>query len=454
MAAGKKPGRRSQSQNDFLEASAPINVVATDVGTNRAFNDGAASVAFELPAGSPPADSYSITAFKVGTGIDNTATNTTGTTSPIVVGGLDSNSNYTFTVVAINNSGTSVPSAPSNSVLITTVPSTPNAPGVQSFSNDQNDYVTIVAPANNGGKPITQYNWESNDGKSGNRAAAGQFPVPQEADTTQQYRVRAVNANGNSQFSPFSGNITTPPFFPPFFPFFPPFFPFFPPSFPFFPFFPPSFPFFPFFPPSFPFFPFFPPMFPFFPFFPFFPPSFPFFPFFPPMFPPFFPFFPFFPPRFKSRCLAPSTEILTPSGWVAASAIQPGDKIVTISSDYMNLQSLLTTGTSESLPESVTLVEAEVSSVEVKNGVLVGFNGGDKHYSVSQPVFVKTKKNIVYMNAGDVQVGDILIAVDESGTLLETEVVSIELDTQESQVFDVRTEPQPWFITKHGLIIA
>ena len=127
---------------------------------------------------------------------------------------------------------------------------------------------------------------------------------------------------------------------------------------------------------------------------------------------------------------------------------------MTISSDYMNLQSLLTTGTSESLPESVTLVEAEVSSVEVKNGVLVGFNGGDKHYSVSQPVFVKTKKNIVYMNAGDVQVGDILIAVDESGTLLETEVVSIELDTQESQVFDVRTEPQPWFITKHGLIIA
>ena len=438
MAVGKRPGRRSQSQNDFLEAAAPINVVATDVGTNRAFNNGAASVAFELPAGSTPADSFSITATKVGTGVDTTATNTTGTTSPIVVGGLDSNSNYTFTVTAINNAGSSVPSAPSAQVLITTVPSTPAAPTVQSFSNDQNDYVTIAAPTSNGGKAITQYNWESNDNKSGNRASTGQFPVAQEQNTTQAYRVRAVNANGVSDWSPFSGNITTPPFFPPFFPFFPPFFPFFPPSFPFFPFFPPSFPFFPFFPPMFPFFPFFPP----------------FFPFFPPRFPPFFPFFPFFPPRFKSRCLAPSNQVLTPSGWVEASALKVGDKVLTISSEQMNLQSLVETGTSASLPSKVELVEAEVTSLIQKTGKLIGFNDSGKQYSATQPVFVKTEENIVYMNASDVQVGDVLLGVDENGDLVETPVESIQKDTEESEVFDVRTGPQPWFITKSAIVIA
>jgi hypothetical protein len=431
MAAGKKPGRRSQSQNDFLEAAAPINVVATDVGTNRAFNDGAASISFALPESSPAADSFSITATKVGTGVDATATNTTGTSSPIVVGGLDSNSNYTFTVTAINNSGESVPSAPTASILITTVPSTPVAPTVQSFSNDQNDYVTITAPTSNGGKAISQYNWESDDAKSGNRASAGQFPVAQEATTTQRYRVRAVNANGVSEWSPYSGTITTPPFFPPFFPFFPPFFPFFPPSFPFFPFFPPSFP-----------------------FFPFFPPMFPFFPFFPPMFPPFFPFFPFFPPRFKSRCLAPSTPVLTPNGWVEAANVKPGDKVVTISSEHLNLESLLKTGTSESLPPTVNLVEADVSSVEVKTGILRGFNNIGKEYSGTQPVFVKTSTNVVYMYAKDVQVGDILLGMDETGSLVETLVESIQVDTEESQVYDIRTEPQPWFVTKSAIVIA
>ena len=57
----KQVGRMSQSANDFLEPKAPINVVATDVGTNRAFNNGAASVAFELPADSPAASSYTAT---------------------------------------------------------------------------------------------------------------------------------------------------------------------------------------------------------------------------------------------------------------------------------------------------------------------------------------------------------------------------------------------------------
>jgi hypothetical protein len=243
-------------------------VSATNVATDRAYNDGAASVSFTLPAGSPPATSYTVKAYKSGIE-DTTATGTTGTASPITVGGLDSNGSYTFTVSASNASGASAFSTESAAVTITTVPDAPAAPVVQNFSNDQTDYVSWTAP-NNGGSNITLYYWESTDAKSGNTVSTA-ANVAQEAATSQQYRVRAVNINGTSLWSAYSTQNTTPPFFPPYFPYFP-YFPFFPPFFPFFP------PFFPFFPPFFPFFPFFPPFFPF--------------------FPPFFPFFPFFPPRF------------------------------------------------------------------------------------------------------------------------------------------------------------
>ena len=52
---GKRSGRKSQAANDFLEPKPVENLTATDVGTNRAYNDGAVDLSWELPAGSPPA---------------------------------------------------------------------------------------------------------------------------------------------------------------------------------------------------------------------------------------------------------------------------------------------------------------------------------------------------------------------------------------------------------------
>jgi hypothetical protein len=107
------------------------------------------------------------------------------------------------------------------------IPSAPAAPTVSSVGVEQNDYVVIFAPISTGGLVITGYEWESTDGKSGNRSAVGQFTVSQEGGTSQSYRVRAVNAVGVSEWSAYSSSLTTPisPFFPPFFP---PSFPFFP----------------------------------------------------------------------------------------------------------------------------------------------------------------------------------------------------------------------------------
>jgi hypothetical protein len=93
---------------------------------------------------------------------------------------------------------------------IPTAPSAPPAPTIRSISGQANDYITIAEPTSNGGSEITLYNWESSDGKSGNRNAPGEFAIAQEAGTSQTYRVRAVNAYGTSDWSANSQSVITP----------------------------------------------------------------------------------------------------------------------------------------------------------------------------------------------------------------------------------------------------
>ncbi len=202
MATGKRAGRKSQQQNDFLEPLAPINVSATDVGTNRPFNNGAAVVSFELPANSPAATSYTVTATANG---EPTRT-ATGASSPITVTNLKQGIDTFITVTATNAVGTS-PASAETQLIVTTVPDTPAAPTATSPSGATYDTVTWTAPAN-GGKAITTYFVESNDGKSGSTASTT-ININQEAGTSQTYRVRATNANGNSDFSAYSASITT-----------------------------------------------------------------------------------------------------------------------------------------------------------------------------------------------------------------------------------------------------
>jgi hypothetical protein len=92
-------------------------------------------------------------------------------------------------------------------------PFAPAAPTASSPNANQ-DNISWVAP-NNGGSPITLYYWESNDGKSGNTASTSAV-VPQEAGTSQTYRVRAQNAIGLGEWSPYSTQITTTFSFTPF----------------------------------------------------------------------------------------------------------------------------------------------------------------------------------------------------------------------------------------------
>ncbi len=275
MATSKRKGIKSSAQDNFLEPNAVINLTATDVGTNRAYNDGAVNLSWDLPAASPPATLYTIT---------TSPTTTTQTTAnkTFLFQGLASGTAYTFTVIASNAAGNSLPATAS--ATATTVPSSPRNASASSPSNNS-DRVVWDAPASDGGKAVSSYTVVSTDGPSYTNSVSPK-DIPETGNTTQSYTIYALNANGTSLGTSTNSVTTfTPPYFPPFFP------PHFPPFFP--PFFPPYFP--PFFPPHFP--PFFPPYFAFTP--PYFPPYFsgyPYFAFTPPYFPPYFA-----PPRFGFR---------------------------------------------------------------------------------------------------------------------------------------------------------
>jgi hypothetical protein len=77
-----------------------------------------------------------------------------------------------------------------------------------------------------------------------------------------------------------------------------------------------------------------------------------------------------------------------------------------------------------------------------------------KNYSVNQPIFIKSENGIQYKNAGEIEIGEIIISVDTNGVTSEIPVVSVEIDDVESTVYDIRTTPEPWFIVNSTLVIA
>ena len=122
MAVGKKIGKKAQASNDFLEPLAPTIVSATNVGTGRAYDNGAVTVSFTLPALSPAATSYTASGYCSVHGTTHTAT---GASSPLTITGFGTGAITNITVRATNAAGTSPASAASASVTVTTVPATP-----------------------------------------------------------------------------------------------------------------------------------------------------------------------------------------------------------------------------------------------------------------------------------------------------------------------------------------
>jgi len=191
----------------------PTIGTATDVGTNRAYNDGAIDVAFT------PADLnatlYTASAYDNLAAVTRTAT---GTSSPIRITGFRSSASTTATVVASNAIGASSASAASNSVTATTVPLAPSTIGTLSLNGSGSlslntwGSVTNSSPTN-GGKTISAYRARlfpgSISSSTGDLASPGTTVwnslTPGNSYTANGY---AVNANGESAASPSSNSAT------------------------------------------------------------------------------------------------------------------------------------------------------------------------------------------------------------------------------------------------------
>jgi len=190
----------SQNTKGFLQPNPPTIVSATDVGTSRAYNNGAATVAFTPAASGAPATSYTVTSSPGGfTG--------TGSSSPITVAGLQSNTAYTFTVTGTNAAGTGEASSASSSVTATTVP---QAPTIGAVNATAVGVVTVAYTAEaTGGKAVSGYTATSSPSSI---TGTGSSPISVSGlaqKTAYTFTVTATNANGVSAASSASSSVTT-----------------------------------------------------------------------------------------------------------------------------------------------------------------------------------------------------------------------------------------------------
>jgi len=183
--------------------NAPTIGTATDVGTGRAYNNGAATVTFTAPTwtGGLPITGYTVTSSPGGF-------TATGAASPLTVAGLASSTAYTFTAVATNSRGNSTASAASNSITATTVPQAPTIGTATDGGTGSTVSVAFTAGAT-GGKTVTTYTATSSPGGLTGTAASSPITVSGlTAGTAYTFTVTATNANGTSTASSASNSVT------------------------------------------------------------------------------------------------------------------------------------------------------------------------------------------------------------------------------------------------------
>jgi hypothetical protein len=192
------------SQLGVIPLSATIGT-ATDVGTGRAYDNGAASVTFTPNAGGGLVSSYTVTSTSGGY-------SASGSSSPIVVSSIPVGTSATFTVTATNGYGNALASSASNSATITTVPQTPNIGTPTNvtgaaFGSTVSASVPVTANAT-GGKAVSGFTVTSTPGSL---VGSGTSPVTVAgltSGTSYTFRAVATNANGNSEVTSSSSSLT------------------------------------------------------------------------------------------------------------------------------------------------------------------------------------------------------------------------------------------------------
>lgn len=174
---------------------------APQIGTATKGN-GEATITFSPPTtdGGSPITSYTATS-------SPGAFTATGAGSPLTVTGLTNGVSYTFTVTATNGVGVGVPSATSNAVVPSTVPS---APTVGTAAVAAIGAITVpFTPGADGGAAASSFTVTSSPG--GLTAAGAASPLTVTGLTPGQaytFTVTATNINGTSAASAASNSVT------------------------------------------------------------------------------------------------------------------------------------------------------------------------------------------------------------------------------------------------------
>jgi Fibronectin type III domain len=205
----------ASDSGDFTTAAdkpaTPVITSATDVGTNRAYNNGAVSLVWTQPNNGAAATGYKIE-YSQGPGFITWVTHTanTGTTTTSgTFGGFLSNTAYKFRISAIGSGGTSDPSAESSSVTITTVPSAPTGVSALAGNGGADVSFTALSVSLNGGKSVIDYRSTSSPGSITTTNADSPIVVTGLTNyTSYTFTVAARNANGYSAESTASSPVT------------------------------------------------------------------------------------------------------------------------------------------------------------------------------------------------------------------------------------------------------
>lgn len=189
------------SSSDKNVPTAPTIGTATNVGTGRAYNNGAATVTFTPTYSGGLPVTYTATSSPGGF-------TASGSASPLTVTGLQSGVAYTFTVTATNSLGTSAASAASNSITATTVPQAPTI-GTATDGGTGTTVSVAFTPGATGGSAITTYTATSSPGSITGTGASSPITVSGlTTGTAYTFTVTATNANGTSTASAASNSVT------------------------------------------------------------------------------------------------------------------------------------------------------------------------------------------------------------------------------------------------------
>lgn len=197
-AAGTGNASTAANATATTVPQAPV-VTAANVGTGRAYNNGAATITATGGAtGGKAISSYTATSSP------GSFTATSG--SPLTVTGLQSATAYTFSVTATNANGTSTATT-SSSITATTVPQAPTIGTASDGGTGTTATVTYTAGAT-GGAAVSVFTATSSPGSL---TGTGASPITVSGLTTgtaYTFTVTATNANGTSTASSASNSVT------------------------------------------------------------------------------------------------------------------------------------------------------------------------------------------------------------------------------------------------------